>query len=482
MSGFVVAESTKTGHHMEKDDATLLQILTSGCDERIFLRPDTDANKYHLNPLQYTGLFHRGSCTCGTLTPSGHKTAKDFLAKYRDDTYDSLVKDQVKRLQVLLRATYEDEFHVCFGPSGSDMMYLPLLFQAILHPGQEIINIVSCPEELGSGSKSAAENAYYAEWNQFGERIPLGEQVSDRLRARVHFLDARASTGHIVDRKQAIRDLIAHHPGQPLIGNLVFGSKSGIKDDLAIIDEFQEGVMWVVDMCQFRTDRTLIHELIGKGVMIMVTGSKFYQAPPFCGALLVPKQWTGLLANKPADVAKEFERLFSAYDFPTALTEVREQLPAFKNLGLRLRWEIALREMESYMAFSQDEANSLIRRWSQVVTGRLAQSDSFRLMPNIELTNDSIVSFMVMVQGRALNNTELKKLFDYLVLSRHEGLRDYDRIFLGQPVQYGEKSFIRLAIGSYSVRKQLAKRQFDPTNDLQVIALIERAVKHLFEA
>ena len=467
---------------MSSDDATLLDILTSGCDERIFLRPETNANKYHLNPLNYAGLFHRGSCTCGTLTPSGYQTAVDFMETYSDERHNVLVKDQAKRLQALLRETEGDQFHVYFGPSGSDMMYLPLLFQAILHPGQEIINIVSCPEELGSGSKAAAENTYYAEWNQFGERIPMGEVVAKNLHARVHFLDARAASGHIVDRKQAIRDLIAKHPGQPLVGNLVFGSKSGIKDDLAIIDEFREGVMWVVDMCQFRTDRTLIHELIGKNVMIMVTGSKFYQAPPFCGALLVPKQWTSLLAAKPAGVAKGFERLFSAYDFPTALPAVREQLPAYKNVGLRLRWEIALREMEAYMTFSQEEANDLIRRWSQVVTGRLAQSDYFRLMPNIELTNDSIVSFMVLIQGRALSNTELKKLFDYLVLSRHEGLRDYDRVFIGQPVQYGKKSFIRLAIGSYSVRKQMAKKQFDPTNDLQIIGLIERAVKHLFEA
>lgn len=467
--------------NMQTDDATLLQILTSGCDERIFLRPETDANKYHLNPLKYEGLFHRGSCTCGTLTPSGHVTAREFMDAYSEDRYEGIVKDQTKRLQALLRETEEDQFHVFFGPSGSDMMYLPLLFQAMMHPGQEIINIVSCPEELGSGSKAAAENAYYAEWNQFGERIPMGEKVCEEVQSRVHFLDARASTGHIVDRKQAIRDLISKHPGQPLVGNLVFGSKSGIKDDLAIIDEFKEGVMWVVDMCQFRTDRTLIHDLIGKGVMIMVTGSKFYQAPPFCGALLVPKQWTHKMAPLPAAVAKGFERLFTAYDFPTALPAVREQLPHFKNVGLRVRWEIALREMEAYMAFSQDEANGLIRRWSQVVTGRLAQSDYFRLMPNIELTNDSIVSFMVLVNGRTLNNVELKKLFDYLVLNRHEGLRDYDRIFLGQPVQYGEKSFIRLAIGSYSVRKQLAKRQFDPTNDLQIITLIERAVKHIFE-
>ena len=467
---------------MQTDDATLLKILTSGCDERIFLRPETDANKYHLNPLKYEGLFHRGSCTCGTLTPSGHRSAMAFLEIYEEARHAEYVKNQAKRLQALLRQDERDEFHVFFGPSGSDMMYLPLLFQSILHPGEEIINIVSCPEELGSGSKAAAEGAYYAEWNQFGERIPMGEQVTEGIRSRVHYLDARASTGHIVDRKQAIRDLIADNPGKPLIGNLVFGSKSGIKDDLDIVDEFKEGVMWVVDMCQFRTDRTLIHELIGKGVMLMVTGSKFYQAPPFCGALLVPKNWTRALAAKDGAVAAGLEALFTSYDIPPALPQVRSQLRDFKNLGLLLRWEIALQEMEAYMAYSQEEANGLIRRWNQVVTGRLAQSDAFRLMPNMELTNDSIVSFMVLVEGKPLNHLELKKLFDYLVLNTHEGLRDYNRIFLGQPVQYGEKSFIRLAIGSHSVRKQLAKNQFDPTNDLQIIALIERAVEKVFSA
>lgn len=466
---------------MSTDDATLLSILTSGCDERIFIRSETNANKYHLNPLEYEGMFHRGSCTCGTLTPYGYQVAKAFLVGYQEADYDAVVKQQAKRLQDLLRSSEEDQFHVYFGPSGSDLMYLPLLFQSMLYPRQEIINIVSCPEELGSGSKAAAENAYYAEWNQFGERIPMGAKVSEVVKSRVHYLDARSSSGHIVDRKQAIRDLIAKHPGKPLIGNLVFGSKSGIKDDLAIIDEFKEGVMWVVDMCQFRTDRTLIHELIGKGVMIMVTGSKFYQAPPFCGALLVPKQWTNRLSTKAASVAGDFGKLFTSYDFPPVLSEVRKTLPAFKNLGLRLRWEIALHEMEAYMAYEQDEANDLIRRWSQVVTGRLAQSHYFRLMPNIEQTNDSIVSFMVIAQGRVLNQVELKQLFDYLVLESHEGLRDYTRIFLGQPVQYGEKSFIRLAIGSYSVRKQLEKAAFDPTNDLQIIALIERAVDHLFK-
>jgi len=76
---------------------------------------------------------------------------------------------------------------------------------------------------------------------------------------------------------------------------------------------------------------------------------------------------------------------------------------------------------------------------------------------------------------------ELKKLFDYLVLNKHEGLDGFNCLFLGQPVQYGEKSFIRLAIGSYSVRKQLLNGRFEPYNDLRLIEIIEECVTKLFE-
>ena len=57
----------------------LKEIVTSGCDERIFLRPDTNANKYHLNPIVYENLFQRGSCTCGTFTPFGFEVGVEFF-------------------------------------------------------------------------------------------------------------------------------------------------------------------------------------------------------------------------------------------------------------------------------------------------------------------------------------------------------------------------------------------------------------------
>ena len=461
------------------NDDLLLEILTSGCDERVFISETTNANKYHLNPIKFEKLLHRGSCTCGTLTTDAYKVGQEFLKNYGDSKYESILKNQTLRLKAMLIYKSMD-FDVFYGPSGSDLMYLPLLFQCIIDPNKKIINIVSCPEELGSGSKAAAEGLYFSEWSQYGKPLPIGKNVSEKVKSEVFYLPARDENGNIVDRNQAIRDLINQFPEQLIIGNLVFGSKSGIKDDLAIIDEFRDGIMWVVDMCQFRTDRKLIHDLICKGAMISITGSKFYQAPPFCGALLVPKYWSEKIKDKDASILETYNSLFTSYDYPLEFEKMRENLPKFKNIGLRLRWEIALCEMELFLAFPQEKSNSLIRRWNQVVIGRLAQSDLFRLMPDIELTNDSIISFMVLKNGIALNNQELKILFDYLVLTEHKEIENFTRVFLGQPVQYGEKSFIRLAIGSYSIRKQLVKNEFNPKSDIAFIQIIENSVLKLF--
>lgn len=456
--------------------------IVSGGDERIVLSPGTGTNQYHLNPMEYEGLLMRGSCTCGTLTPAGHETACRFERDYRVNADAEWIGRQTRRLQHLFGAQGGLDFDIFYGPSGSDMMYWPLLMQAMLYPGQTITNIVSCPEELGSGSVLAAQGRYYAGTNQFGSPVARSERVTDSFTVDARFLPARDDSGCIAERKQAIREIIAARPGQPVVGNLVFGSKSGIEDDLQIIDEFRESVMWVVDMCQFRTHRNLVHDLLGKGVLLMVTGSKFYQAPPFCGALLVPAEWTGRLRGLAAHHLAAYGSLFSAADAPPQLSQLRALWPDHANPGLRLRWEIALDEMEAYLALPRERTDALIRRWNRVVVGRLALSDRFRLMPDLELTNDSIISFTVNAGGRELDYAGLKLLFDHLVLGTHSGFKGCHRVFLGQPVRYGERSFLRLALGSYSIRKMLGEAGFDPGNDLRLVDLIEETAAALFQS
>ncbi len=459
---------------------SLREALVSGCDERIFLDPITHKNKYFLDPAQSEGLFQRGSCTCGTLTPSGLKSAQHFLESYPDRHYESLIAEQAGRIRALFSPT--DEFDVFFGPSGSDMMYLPLLFQSLLRPGKKIVNIVSCPEELGSGSKMAAEAKYYATYTQFGETVEKETLLDNSLTSQVEYLDARGADGRILDRKELIKCIVQDNPDAALIGNLVFGSKSGISDDLNIIDEVEQEVMWVVDMCQFRTDNALVHSLLQKGAMVMITGSKFFQSPPFCGALLVPRQWTDALRRvqivSPVSI---FNRLFSAYDMPASLPGLRKGLERRENAGLRLRWNVALDEMEAYARWTAAETNEVIQDWNAAVTDRLRNSRLFELMPDQEMTNDSIVSFMVKVNDEPLNNEQLKTLFKTLVTSQQSGFEGpFQNVFIGQPVQYGQCSFIRLAIGSYSVRKLLERGGFYGANDMHLISLIEKTALDLF--
>ena len=266
--------------------------------------------------------------------------------------------------------------------------------------------------------------------------------------------------------------------------NLVFGSKSGIEDDLRVIDTLQAKfgddctkLMFCVDMCQFRSEVSLLHELVSKNVQVMITGSKFFQAPPFCGALLVPKSLATAVGQcGDAGVASVYKQIFSAHDFVGPnMAKIAAQLQAFENKGLRTRWEIALDEMEKYHALSEVVTTSAVTRWRQVVVGRIAQTDVFRMMPNVNDTSPSIVSFQVLRRdGNALTKPECQALFDRLALNPQSGLENnFTKVFIGQPVAFGKNAFIRLAIGSHSLRQMIQEPRYNPHNDLRVIQILE---------
>jgi hypothetical protein len=516
-----------------EDPDSLLGVLVSGCDERIFLRPSSQANKYHLNPVEYGDLLQRGSCTCNLLTPDGHKVAEEYLKTYSGRDYGDLVQEQAGRIQGLFQGhTPDTKFDVVFGPSGSDMMYVPLLFQSMFNPGQEIVNIVTCPDELGSGSKPAAEVKYYAAFNQRGGGLEINGMVCKEgegegegeggvgvVRTKCKYLAARDPvSGSIRNNSSEITKLVGEQlddstsssnhnhnnnnnnnnnnneeeAAAAVIVNLVFGSKSGIEDDcLALIDSLQavygsdpKRLMFCVDMCQFRADVALVHALVARNVMIMITGSKFYQAPPFCGALLVPAATAVALSTCDATAGAAYKEIFSAHDFPSQnLQTIAAQLDPFVNKGLRTRWEVALHEMAAYQAFPNTETNAAIARWRQVVVGRLAQTDTFKLMPNINDTSASIVSFQVLrADGTTLTKPECQTIFDRLALNRHTGLKGgYEKIFIGQPVAFGSTgAFIRLAIGSYGIRTQMQQDRFDAHNDLRVIQVLEDLAQEMY--
>jgi hypothetical protein len=471
-------------HSNAKQQTTLddiLDTLVQGCDERVHINAETRRNKYHLNPVHHQGLFQRGSCTANVLTPRAEQVSRTFLEKYTNLNYDSLLENQSHRLKELVQSEFRDPFDVFFAPSGSDLVYYPIMFQRLLNPNSRLVNIVSCSQELGSGSIYASESKFYGLCNQFGEATQKGDLVDPLQEVEVHCLSARSKNGIILDRTQAFQDIIEQNTDAAIVGSLVLGSKSGIKDDLKVIDP-ESDTMWVVDLCQFRVDHSLIHKLLELGVLVMLTGSKFFQAPPFCAAMLVPRSWCERLrAVEDVSSVGPFSRLFSAYDLPWYMENLRNELPHRENKGLRLRWEIALDEMEAYSAWSFEQTESIINMWSQKVMTRLASSPYFKLMPDQLKTNSSIISFQVWINDSALNHTQLKQFYKSVCTVKHQEFSDdIDRVFFGQPVAYGDKSFIRLALGSHSIRGFLEEGQVDLADDFRLIEVLEDYVERLF--
>mgnify|MGYP005667506135 CR=1 FL=1 len=372
--------------------------LSKGCDERIFVN-SSNKIKYWINLFEYKNTVHRGSCTCGTLNNDNLKIIQSIIEKepFDDNSYQALLNQQTTALKNLINYDGKDAFDVFYAPSGSDLVYLTTAFSEVLHPNKPILNILSCPEELGSGTLKAVRGEFHADFNQFDESIPKGEKVNKDFNIKILPLAARGLNGKIINHEAYIKEQIKAHPNHSIIVSLVYGSKSGIEDNLELIDKIdQKGIIWLIDMCQFRHSKEIIHRLLKNDGCVMITGSKFYQAPPFCGALLVSKSFMHQLENSDVSPFNKLKRVFSKYDLPTSLQD-KVALPARQNLSLRLRWACSINEIQKFKKVTKEAVRAKITAWNSFINKRLKQSTFFELMPDQAMTNNTIISFLSLI-------------------------------------------------------------------------------------
>ncbi|MBX2817087.1 MAG: hypothetical protein KTR24_13860 [Saprospiraceae bacterium] len=461
----------REGRALSATDLELRRILTSGGDDRIELIPETGLNKYWLDPLQFDGILNRGSCTCSTLNPESYRHLVNFHDQAQAQDVANMRRAHRQRIKRLLNFPGEDLFEVIFAPSGSDLTYLPLLFARGVYGRRKILNLVSCPEELGSGSIKGTQGQLFMRKNQFGEPVTHGKQIVDG-EIETRFFSARDASGRIADHRQALMEVLKER-GSTKILHLVYGSKSGIEDNLELIDHVDDQSLVVVDMCQFRNRLKLTNRLLQKGCCVMITGSKFYQSPPFCGAMLVPHALLQRLQPQEVrDSGIDLAKIFSQHDVSHDLVELIPSLRPYNNMGLTYRWECALFEMEKINQLGAETIDQAISEWNSLVVEFMKKSSWFELMPQQEQTNSTIISFQVRSRdGTFLADERLRTFYRSAVLQ--EIGDDFKYMYVGQPVCYGARSFLRLAIGSYDLRKEIL-RNFSFQQDAQLLLHLEK--------
>jgi hypothetical protein len=453
------------------------QLIVSGGDDRLDLLA-SGLNRYHVRPTEFEGVFNRASCTCSPFSPDGYQAATELYSRLDDGVFETVLAEHRRTIAELINYEGEDRFHVFYAPSGSDLCYYPLLFARLIHGQRKIFNVITCPEELGSGSNLASSGRYYFTHNQMGQPVTAEGLIGKEGEIESASFPARSADGKIIDHWQAILTTIqAKYRSHAVNANLVIGSKSGIENNVTIVSQAPEDVLWTVDLCQFRASRRLINGLIGMNCLVMLTGSKFYQSPPFCAVLLAPKSITQRFRVPGPELVAPFASVFSRYDIPETFGELRRHLPGFRNYGLLLRWQAALREMQTMSKLDGHEVNTAIQQWNEFVIAGIGASRQFQLMPDQHITNKTIVSFRVKKnEGGFFSHVELSQLYNSLCQRDDLAIGDCRRALVGQPVKYGDKSFIRIALGASDVR-QFIENGPDFTNDGRLIDILEHVAR-----
>jgi hypothetical protein len=462
---------------------TLEEAITQGGDERIELKSN-GLNKYLVNPLTSKGHLNRGSCTCSPLNEDVRTKVTTIFNQWK--TGEVSVEDvrikQRFRIKALLQDRYTNDFNIFFAPSGSDLCYYPLMFSRIKHPNKPILSLITCPEELGTGSILANTGKYFSEKTQILPSIEKGQPIREDLDIEYILFPARDKDGSINNHKKAIYEAVEKHRStHHIIVNLVIGSKSGIEDHISIIEEGPKDVTWVVDLCQMRATPKLFNELLSMNCLLMITGSKFYQSPPFCGALLVPENYARDMSKQAVsnEVTKGFDTIYSKFDIPPSYRNLRNNFQDFENIGLTLRWEAAICESELLTNHSEREVTYAISTWNKQLKEYITAKPIFNIMVDQDVTNKSIISFLITKNGQNLTNEQLKMVYEELCLNGKKYFPKYERLSIGQPVAYESHSFLRFALGSTNVRR-LIDTEMDMSDDFKLVDVLEDITHELF--
>ncbi len=203
------------------------QLVVGGGDDRLDLLT-SGKNKYNVDPNDFRGVLNRASCTCSPFTPLGYEAARALYERLSPEVFDEVRGEHTRKIKNLINYASHDRFHVFYAPSGSDLCYYPLMFSRLIHPDKDIFNVITCPEELGSGSLAAYNGKSFFNRNQFGEVIEKGEPLSDDLTIKSETFPARSKDGTIVNHWHKIIDVIHdNYLDYSVNANLVIGSSPG---------------------------------------------------------------------------------------------------------------------------------------------------------------------------------------------------------------------------------------------------------------
>ena len=469
-------------------------LLAAGGDSRLCLDPRTGLGKYGCATRPRPATLPFGSCTASSVSAAGFEAAcrlhrrllaVDDEASLRASVGERLdaVRDE---LGFLLTRSAVAGVQVALTPSGTDAELIALALTRGSE-GAPITNILVGPTEIGSGSALAAAAKHFDRLTPNGAERRPGEAVDEAMADVIELVNVwlRRDDGAIRPEHELDAEIEGHvHAhlarGRRVLLHVVAHSKTGLHaPSLDAVNRLRarygDRIQVVIDAAQGRFSRRGLVEVLEQGHIVLVTGSKFFGGPPFCGALLVPANAhpnaVGL-STLPAG----FADYFTADQLPREWRRLRACLPETGNVGLLLRWTAALAEMREYYGTPSQLRLRVLRAFEHLAPRILSSSACIDVEPTSApiLSDDfarvlqskaTVFSFSVKgPDGRRFDAEALREIWCWLnedVSDRLGEAPERERLALaasvhtGQPVAVTREStgpaLLRCAIGGVLV-------------------------------
>ena len=347
--------------------------------------------------------------------------------------------------------------------------------------------------EIGAGSAPASTGKHFSKYAPF-----LGDHGLDSLSGFEDVdgivIHAREKDGSVIDASGSMADFAEE---QLSLGNYpivhgVFGGKTGVRDE-TMPKSLEAGhqSMGVVDACQGRFTLEELKDWLTQDSLVLFTASKFYQAPPFCGAVILPASIAKKVSNAspPIDMLGRNGLLgfVTEKELPFCLEHWKKYLEGRgrDNVGLACRWEAGLSAMETLSSIPDIERTVLTDEWASSVKQIVEANE----MLDTFCVERSIVSIRMKKHDNAwLNMSEARDLFRWMSMDVSDAVPDATEdekaalsthAFIGQPVSVTSNfAIVRIALGVDSLLSYKSDKESTLKEDKLAVTKLGAIARH----
>jgi hypothetical protein len=372
------------------ESALFETLLASGGDERLGLDPKTGRNRLGFPIGPASGEIFLSSATANAVSPRGRAAALrafDQTMRARDGQTLPAWFDDIRQRLLDLFAPPGGEIALCGSGAEAELILLAVAQKRLVRP---LTNLVVAPREAEAGHAVAADGRHVLGSAPFAARVSRGAVVDGFAGAGRHVecveLRDRYGAPHEadeIDRRVTERVTALVAGGRDVILHVTDCSETGQSGPsrraaAALAEAFPNNLLVAVDAGQLRCPRETLRADLDAGFIVLLSGSKFAGGPPFSGAVLLPPTLAADL--KDMVLPEGLADYSAALDWSPCLREnLRGKFSTLANIGLGLRWECALAELEPYFALDAGLREQIAARFAQEIHAHLAASPQLKL-------------------------------------------------------------------------------------------------------